>query len=97
MRKNLCSEYKRQYCYLLDASQDDIDKRLYKSSKFMIEDLMIRSEIDRFCLESNCGNCDKTLTAKLMSNAIESGSFTLSEDTKKNFKKLFDRIFSYFI
>lgn len=97
MRKNLCSEYKRQYCYLLDASQDDIDKRLYKSSKFMIEDLMIRSEIDRFCLESNCGNCDKTLTAKLMSNAIEAGSFTLSEDTKKNFKKLFDRIFSYFV
>lgn len=97
MRKNLCSEYKRQYCYLLDASQDDIDKRLYKSSKFMIEDLMIRSEIDKFCLESNCGNCDKTLTAKLMSNAIEAGSFTLSEDTKKNFKKLFDRIFSYFV
>lgn len=95
MRKNLCFQYKKQYCYLLDASEDDIEKRLYKTSRYMIEDLMIRSEIERFCTENNCGNCDKTLTAKLMSNAIELGTFTLSEETKNNFRKLFDRIFSY--
>lgn len=95
MRKNLCFQYKKQYCYLLDASEDDIEKRLYKTSRYMIEDLMIRSEIERFCAENNCGNCDKTLTAKLMSNAIESGTFTLSEETKNNFRELFDRIFSY--
>lgn len=97
MRKNLCFEYKKQYCYLLDVSDDDIEKRKYKSSKFMIEDLIIRSEIERFCSESNCGICDKTLTAKLMSNAIESGAFILSEETKNNFRSLFDRIFSYCI
>ena len=56
---------------------------------------MIRSEIERFCSESNCGNCDKTLTAKLMANAIEAGTFVLSEESKKNFKEMFDRIFSY--
>ena len=95
MRKNLCFQYKKQYCYLRDASEDDIEKRLYKDSRYMIEDLMIRSEIERFCMENNCGDCDKTLTAKLMSNAIESGIFTLSEETKNNFKELFDRIFSY--
>lgn len=87
--------YKKQYCYLLDVSKDDIEKRQYKSSRFMIEDLMIRSEIERFCSENNCGNCDKTLTAKLMANAIESGTFILSEESKKNFKELFDRVFSY--
>ena len=95
MRKNLCFEYKKQYCYLLDISDDDIEKRKYKSSRFMIEDLMIRSEIERFCSENNCGNCDKTLTAKLMANAIEAGTFILSDESKKNFKELFDRIFSY--
>lgn len=96
MRKKMFLEYKKHYCYVKDVSEDEITSQSYKTSKYMIEDVMIRTEIERFCVENNCINIDKTLTAKLMCNAIEEGSFLLSENSKKQFGELFRRIFSCF-
>ena len=89
--------YKRQYCYLADVSQEDVEHKTYKTSPCMIEDVVTREEIDRYCTETNTSNSiGKTLMAKLMSNAIESGSYQLGENSKCNFQMLFRRIFSYF-
>lgn len=96
LRKKLFFNYKRQYCYVADVSEEEIENQSYKTNKYMIEDVMTRSEINRFCEENAYHNSDKTLTAKLMCNAIETGKFVLSEESKKNFQELFERIFSYY-
>lgn len=63
----------------------------------MIEDVVTREEIDRYCIETNTSRTiGKPLMAKLMSNAIESRSYQLGKDSKSNFETLFNRIFSYF-
>lgn len=97
MRKNLMLNYKSQYCYLLDVCQDDVDKKTYKESPYMIEDVVTREEINRFCDETNISRTiGKTLIAKLMSDAIESGTYQVGEKCRSNFEVLFRRIFSYF-
>ena len=95
MRKKMFLEYKKQYCYVMDVSEEEINSQSYKKAKYMIEDVMTRAEIERFCVENNCANADKTLTAKLMCNAIDAGIFIPSENSRGNFKELFDRIFLY--
>ena len=97
LKKDMMFEYKRQYCYLTDVSQEDVEQKTYKTSPYMIEDVVTREEIDRYCIETNTSSTiGKTLMAKLMSNAIESGCYKLGEDSKSNFEMLFNRIFSYF-
>lgn len=97
LRKDMMFEYKGQYCYLADVSQEDVDKKTYKDSPYMIEDVVTREEIDRYCTETNTSSTvGKPLMAKLMSNAIESGSYQVGEECKSNFEALFNRIFSYF-
>ena len=95
MRKKLDFEYQKQYCYLSDVTQDQISAQTYKTDKYMIEDVVSRSEIERFYRESGQTIADKTLTAKLMCNAIEDGAFVLSETTIENFKNLFNRVLKY--
>lgn len=97
LRKDMMFEYKRQYCYLADVSQEDIEQQTYKTLPYMIEDVVTREEIDRYCIETNTSRTiGKPLMAKLMSNAIESRSYQLGKDSKSNFETLFNRIFSYF-
>lgn len=97
LRKDMMFEYKGQYCYLADVSQEDVDKKTYKDSPYMIEDVVTREEIDRYCAETNTSSTiGKPLMAKLMSNAIESGAYQVGEECKSNFEALFNRIFSYF-
>lgn len=97
MRKEMMFEYKKQYCYLTDVSQEDVEKKTYRDSPYMIEDVVTREEIEKFCAETNTSNTiGKPLMAKLISNAIESQSYQIGEECKSNFKALFDRIFSYF-
>ncbi|MEQ2519373.1 AAA family ATPase [Ruthenibacterium sp. CLA-JM-H11] len=97
LRKDMMFEYKVQYCYLADVSQEDVEKKTYKDSPYMIEDVVTREEINRYCAETNTSSTiGKTLMAKLMSNAIESGSYQVGEECKSNFEALFNRIFSYF-
>lgn len=94
MRVKMLLEYKTNFHYINDVSEEDISKKTYKQGSFMVEDLIMRSEIDRFCKEAGYSDADKTLTAKIMSNAILSGSFKIREESKDNFRKLFDRILS---
>lgn len=97
LRKDMMFEYRHQYCYLTDVSQEDVDKKTYKTSSYMIEDVVTREEIDRFCVETNTSKTiGKPLMAKLMSNAIEAGNYQIGEECRANFQRLFERIFSYF-
>ena len=95
MHKKMNLEYGKQYCYVREVSQQDIEGKLFKNSPFMIEDVMTHSEINRFLAESkNSTTLGKPLTAKLMCTAIENKSFILSDESIENFKKLFNRIMS---
>lgn len=92
MRAKMMLEYRTHFCYINNVSEEDISRKTYKQNSYMVEDLIMRSEIDRFCKEAGYSNVDKTLTAKIMSNAILSGVFKIREESKDNFRKLFDRI-----
>lgn len=97
LRSDMMFEYKCQYCYLANVSQEDVDKKTYKDSPYMIEDVVTREEISRYCTETNTSSTiGKPLMAKLISNAIESGTYRVGEACKSNFEALFNRIFSYF-
>ena len=79
-----------------EVTQEEIDSKTYRTSKFMVEDVVTREEINRFCEEKSISpKLNKALIAKKMSNAIEKGEFTLSETVKSNFQALFTRILSY--
>ena len=95
LRKEFLFEMNKQYCYMRDVSQADIDGKTYKRNRFMVEDVVTSEEIERFCRETKTpANLSKPLMAKAMSNAIESGQFTCSDTCLANFKTLFDRIFA---
>lgn len=94
MKTKMLLEYKVDFCYINNASEEDISKKTYKQNPYMIEDLIVRSEIDRYCREMEYSNTDKTLTAKIMSEDILSGKFKIGEESKKNFRRLFDLLFS---
>lgn len=96
LRKDMMLEFQRQYCYLADVSQQDVDDKTYKTASVMIEDVVTHEEIERFCDEKSVSKTiGKPLMAKLMSNAIEAGTFQSGETCKTNFQSLFERIFSY--
>ena len=92
LRKEMLFELGKQYLFVCDVVQEDIDNKTYKTT-CMIEDVVTRDEIDKFCKEANLSpSIDKTLKAKLMCNAIEEGSYIIGETAKENFKALFARI-----
>lgn len=96
MRKQWIYELNKQYCFMNDVAQEDIDSKTYKTTKYMVEDVITRAEIDRFCAEMGIlPTLNKALIAKKMSNAIDMGEFTLSETAIENFRALFERILSY--
>lgn len=96
MRNKLFLEMNKHYCYMKDISQEELQSKTYKTTKFMVEDVVTQSEINRFCEESNTSKTlNKSLIAKAMSNAIDNHSFIPSEESLENFKALFDRIISY--
>lgn len=96
LRKDFLFEMNKQYCYMKDVSQEDIEKKTYKTDRFMVEDVVTSEEIKRFCKETETSDTlSKALIAKAMSNAIENGQYTCGQTCLANFKALFDRIFSY--
>lgn len=97
LRKEFLYEQGREYCYLKKISQEELERQTYKTEKYMIEDVITRQEIDRFCLARNIPNdTGKVLIAKLMSNAVEVGDYILGKECIDNFKTLFKHIFSCF-
>lgn len=96
LRNDFLCEYKRDYCFLADVSQETIDQRTYKTDKCLIEDIVTQEEIERYCSESNRPtSLNKALLAKLMCNASETGTFVFSESVIQNFRTLFNRITEY--
>lgn len=97
LRKKMLFEYKRQYCYVREVDQAEIEQKTYNDSPFMIEDIVTREEINKFCVDKNISkSLSKALVAKEMGNAIEAGSYKIGNICKDNFNALFERIFSYF-
>lgn len=91
----MCLEMNKQYCYVRNVSQTEIDSKVYKTNSYMIEDLVLRSEIERFCnLAQISKTLGKPLIAKMMCTAIENGSFIPSDECVNNFRQLFSRVFS---
>lgn len=96
MRKQYIYELDKQYCFMREVQQTEIDTKTYKTAKFMVEDVMTREEIDRFCNETGVSSeLNKALIAKKMSNAVDKGEYALGDTAVCNFKALFDRILSY--
>lgn len=97
LRKKMMFEFEKQYCYIIDISQCEVDEKTYQTSPCVIEDLITKKEIDSFCDKNNISSeTGKSLMAKIICNAVESGEYQLGEECKDNFQKLFNRIFSYF-
>ena len=97
LRKEMFFDLGKQYCYVREVTQEEINDKIYETSEFEIEDVVQRSEITRFCTSTGTSTTlGKPLIAKLLCTAIENGSFTLNEQSIDNFKKLFDRIAGYF-
>lgn len=95
MRDKLMCEYGKQYFYVKEITNEEIAQKTYKTDSYMIEDLMIRFEIDRYYNENGISkDIGKTLTAKLMCTAIENRSFTVGQECVDNFRMLFERIAS---
>lgn len=88
LRKDMMFEQKAQYCYLADVSQEDVEKKTYKESPYMIEAVVTREEISRYCAETNTSSTiGKPLRAKLR-NAIEFGGQQVGKQCKSNFEAL---------
>ena len=93
IRKTFGSKIGENFQYIVDVKQEDINTYTYKQSPKMIEDLITRSEIDRFCNDFGISKTtSKSLVAKILSNAVEDGSFTLNENVKTNFTMLFNKL-----
>lgn len=98
MKNNLGLEYRKHYCYLKDVQQEEIDAKSYNKveNQCVIEDVFSYGDLDRFCKETETPkNIGKTLKAKLIQDAIRSGTFYPSAGSKENFKRLITRILSY--
>lgn len=96
MRNQLIYDLNKDYCFMNEVTQEDIDAKTYRTSAFMVEDLITREEINRFCEEMSISpGLKKALIAKKMSNAIDAGEFTLNDTAIANFRALFERILSY--
>ena len=97
MHKNLFYQLGEQYLYLANVTQDDIDAKTYNSpdKKCVIEDLVTKEEIDRFCSATNTSpELSKPLIAKIIAEAVTQGSYELGDECKNNFALLFDRMFN---
>ena len=89
-------KYQKQYCYLADVSYEDVGRKTYKKYPYRIEDVVTRSEIARYYTDTETSTTiGKVLTAKLMSNDIESGAYEVGAECISNFKDLFNRIISF--
>ena len=95
LNRNMMLEYQKQYCYLADVPYEDVKNKTYRKSPCRIEDVVTQSEIARYYTETRKSDTiGKTLTAKLMSDDIESGVYEVGDTCKSNFKDLFNRILS---
>ena len=92
LKESIIGDINREFIYLKDVNDDEIEKKTYKYEKVRIEDLITESELNRFKEENGLTNTNKTLVAKLFSDALENGMFVCGEECNNNFRDLFKRI-----
>lgn len=83
-------EYKKNFMYLKDVSEDEIANKTYKTDGVEIETLV--TDLDDCLTNKGYAKCGKVLNAKWYADALEDGTYTCSSETLNNFKELFDRI-----
>ncbi len=84
-------EHGKHYLYVKDCTQEDISQKGYKTDVAVIEDLVpdLQDCLDKFNHQEIDG---KPLRAKCYVNALDGGSYSCSQETLDNFRRLFDRI-----
>lgn len=91
LRNKLMCELGRDYIYINNATQEDVDSNNYLTDSFMVEDLVTREELKKFAENMSIGdNTGKTLIAKLFADFIENGDYMYGDKCKDNFIKLFE-------
>ena len=94
MKKNFDAILGSEFHYVVDITQEDINDKTYndKDCKKMIEDIVGRDELSNYCQIMRYGQMSKTLTAKLFNKDVESGIYSLNQNSIDNFKNLFIRM-----
>ena len=85
--------FENNYCYTKEITKDELNNKTYIENPFTIEDVLTKSELDRFENENNISkDISKALLAKLLCNAINNKTYNVGDECKDNFKKLLSRI-----
>lgn len=94
MKKNFDATLGSEFHYVVDIAQEDINDKTYndKDCKKMIEDIVGSDELNNYCQTMGYGQMSKTLTAKLFNKDVESGIYSLNQNSIDNFKNLFIRM-----
>ncbi|MCY1152616.1 MAG: AAA family ATPase [Sphaerochaetaceae bacterium] len=93
LEKNLSLEYNKNYIYLKDAKENEIENSDYLENPIDIEKLITQPEIALFKKNNNIsGDMKKAIFSKLYFDNITKRNDTYTERCKENFKELFARI-----
>ncbi len=85
--------FENNYCYTKEITKDELNNKTYIENPFTIEDVLTKSELDRFENKNNISkDISKALLAKLLCNAINNKTYNVGDECKDNFKKLLSRI-----
>lgn len=85
--------FENNYCYTKEITKDELNNKTYIENPFTIEDVLTKSELDKFKIENNISkDISKALVAKLLCNAINNKTYNVGNECKDNFKKLLSRI-----
>lgn len=94
LAKGLFAEYRNNYIYVSDVSEDQIEQKTYKTDDSMvIENLISKSDWNK--LNDLCpgiSETDKVITAKKIQALISTNEFSPDETTLTNYKELFCRL-----
>lgn len=86
-RKKFLYEYGKQYCYVKQVTQHDVDNQNYKTTPCVIEDIVTDEELTKFIHWKGITNeMSKPLIAKIFCNAVEDGSYKVGRQCLDNFK-----------
>jgi predicted ATP-dependent endonuclease of OLD family len=92
-RKDFYLKLGKEYLFIADVTQEDINQKKYKRNPIMIEDIVTVDELDQFRVErSIASDLSKPLLAKIYSNCVKEGTWKPSEKCVMNFKQLFSKL-----
>lgn len=92
LKKKMNMVLDKDYMFLKNVSEEDIQNETYKTDKYEIEDLIGKGTITYYKKSRNISVEGKSLLSKLISDGVENGQLELNEECKNNFEDLFKRI-----